>query len=264
MRNDIRRLGALPMEHDYTALGLSLDAGSWADWFAGTMSLGAVVTALMGYWVVHRQRVADLNDREKRVAESVGWNALQTFNDTATIAKHLKESLEADVDVRFQGRKFARVRPLGIPSKPTADLNQEEVGLLLKARAPELLMELQDAIARYDSIRFAMQEYKSRHEALYQLMPTPIATDGARMAHELTREEHDKVTPYAVMLDVLLESIIDLVAEGVEKGASLLILYGGAVKVYFGAWHLEFSKDVAVADLTVFRSMPLDRSKVSP
>ena len=33
------------MEHDYTALGLSLDAGSWADWFAGTMSLGAVVTA---------------------------------------------------------------------------------------------------------------------------------------------------------------------------------------------------------------------------
>ncbi|KHA64521.1 hypothetical protein [Sphingomonas sp. Ant20] len=84
------------------------------------------------------------------------------------------------------------------------------------------------------------------------------------MTHELTREEHDKVTPYAVMLDVLLESIIDLVAEGVEKGASLLILYGGAVKVYFGAWHLEFSKDVAVADLTVFRSMPLDRSKVSP
>lgn len=244
-------------DHDYSLLGsIVLDAGSWADWFSGTMSCAAVGAALLGYWFVHRQRGSDNKDREKRAAESVGWKALKVFNDTATVAKHLKESLAADVDLGFQPMKFTRVRPLGIPPKSTSDLNQEEIGFLLRAKASGILMELGDAIARYDSIRFSMEQYKARHEALYELMPPPVATEGTLFTHRLSKADKEKITPYAVMLDALLDSIIDLTAEGVEKSQAILMAYTEAMTSYFGKWNLKFEASGDIADLKVFQSMP--------
>lgn len=245
------------MDHDYTALGLSLDAGSWADWFAGTMSFAAVAAALYGYWVVHGQRVADAKDLEKRTAETVGWKALQVFNDTATVAKHLKESLADVGNASFLSHKFARVRPLGIPNRPTEYLTQAEISFLIKVRGADILMDLQDALARYDSIRFSMQEYRTRHEALYELMPTPSSTSGTLMTHHLTQEQHDKVTPYANMLDSLLDGLIELVADGVEKSAHILESYQEKMRFHFGKWHFVFTGNVEASDLTVFRSMPI-------
>ena len=247
--------------HDYSLAGLiSLDAGSWADWFSGTMSFAAVVAALFGYWVVHRQRTNDVREQEKRAAESVGWKVLKVYNDTATIAKHLRISLGAEQDLDFNSKKFARVRPLGIPAKSTSDLNQEEIGILLKAKATDVLMELSDAIARYDSIRFAMQEYKSRHEALYDLMPAPVAVqEGALFTHRLNREQYERVMPYTVMLETLLDGLIVLVAEGVSKADWLLTAYGTSMRTYFGKWHLDFVGNKEEADLDVFRSCPLGK-----
>lgn len=249
------------MNHDYTALGLSLDAGSWADWFAGTMSFAAVAAALYGYWVVHGQRRADAKDLEKKTAETVGWKALQVFNDTATVAKHLKESLADVGSVSFLSHKFARVRPLGIPNRPTEYLTQAEISFLIKVRGADILMELQDALARYDSIRFTMQEYRSRHEALYELMPTPTSANGTLMTHHLDKEQHDKIVPYANMLDELLNSLIELVADGVEASAKILEDYQEKMKAHFGRWHFVFTGNIDASDLTLFRSMPIDHYK---
>jgi hypothetical protein len=249
------------MEHDYTALGMSLDAGSWADWFAGSMSFAAVAAALFGYWVVHWQRLSDAKELEKRTAETVGWKALQVFNDTATVAKHLKQSLEDDGNVSFLKHRFARVRPLGIPNRPTEYLTQAEISFLIKVKGADILMNLQDALARYDSIRFAMSEYRIRHEALFERMPTPTATNATIMTHHLTKEQHDKVEPYAIMLDALLDSVIELVGDGVEKSAHLLTQYQDVMKVYFGKWHIVFDGSTDASDLTLFRSMPIDKGR---
>lgn len=100
----------------YSLIGLvTLEAGSWADWFSGSMSLAAVGAAFFGYWTVHRQRVQDDRDRDKHAAESVGWKVIKVFNDTATIAKHFKQSLEKDADLTFRKTRFSRVQPLGVP-----------------------------------------------------------------------------------------------------------------------------------------------------
>lgn len=244
-------------DHDYTALGLQLDAGSWAEWVSGVMSFAAVCAALLGYWIVHRQRQRDERNRERQIAESVWWKILRVFNETLTIAKHLKSSLDVPTPSLFQPFQFMRIRPLGVPSRPPLELTQDEITLLLKTKAIDILMELNDAILRYDSIRFAMNEYKSRHEALFALMPTPVAGTGTIFTHELTPEEHGKIWPYAKMLDSLIDSIIDLTGEGVDKGKMLVDAFPDSMKAYYGTWHLGTVGDINEGDLTVFRSCEL-------
>jgi hypothetical protein len=54
------------MDHDYTLLGfISLDAGSWADWFSGTMSALAVMTALASHPIAKRQRRIEEKERDR-------------------------------------------------------------------------------------------------------------------------------------------------------------------------------------------------------
>lgn len=81
------------------------------------------------------------------------------------------------------------------------------------------------------------------------------------MTHHLSKEEHDKITPYANMLDALLDGMIDLTAEGVEKAARLLTAYQEKMKKYFGNWHFVFTGNFESSDLTLFRSMPIDSGK---
>jgi len=242
------------MDPTYSFLGFSLTAGSWAEWFSGAGSFGAVATSLLGYWIVRRQRIGDQNDRDKRAAESVGWKALEVYNETAEIAKYLKARLERAPRTEYQTMKFMRVQPLGVPPKSVPEIAPDEVSILLRAKAARFLMSLSECIKRYESIRFAMQEYKARHEAFYELMPTPVEGDGEFFKHILDKEQRDRVMPYAQMLDKLLANTVDLVAESMGKAQEMLDLYGPAMEKHFGKWGLAFEGDAVAVDLSEVRA----------
>ncbi len=229
------------MGAEYTILGLlSLEPGSWADWFSGSMSALAVAVALAAYPISnHQRRVAD-RQRDKEIGAGIGWKALQLLNQSSDIQRHIQSGLESRQLMYPPNMKFPLVRPLGLPDRRPPELNQTEIDLLLKTKSADLLMELDLCLRRYSSIVYALNEYKARHESLYELMPTPIGHEGMTFTHKLTPEESSRITPYALMLESLLDSIIALVDENLSKINSALARYTVDMERHFGAPLLKF------------------------
>jgi len=240
------------MNHDYTAFGMSLDAGSWAEWVSGAMSFAAVVTALIGYWVIHLQRASDDRKRDVAAAHGAFWKALEVHNHIANIAKHFREGLDSIVAQDKKVMKFTRIRPLNIPTKHAPELSTDEVNFLMRSNSADILMKLSESIIRYDLIRFAMAEYKTRHESFFELMPSPVEGDGERFTHMLSPEQHEKVLPYALMMDKLLDSITELLSVGVKEGESLLGQFEPKMRTYFGKWGLKYEGNSEAVDLSKY------------
>ncbi len=236
------------MGQEYTLLELvSLEPGSWADWFSGSMSALAVAVALAAYPIANRQKRKADRQRDAEIGRGIGWKVLTLLNQNADIDRHIKGSLAIREPMYPPNMKFPLVRPLGVPDRKPQELNQSETDLLLKSQSAELLMELELCFGRYSSIIFAMNEYKARHEALYELMPQPIANQGMTFTHRLTPEEAARVKPYTLMLEALLDSMIALLDENTVKLQGALKQYNVDMARYFGKALMSFEVDPAVA-----------------
>lgn len=236
------------MGQAYTLLGLiSLEPGSWADWFSGSMSALAVVVALSAYPVANRQKRKADRQRDAEIGRGIGWKALTLLNQNADIDRHIKSSLAIREPMYPPNIKFPLVRPLGVPDSKPQELNQSETDFLLKSQSADLLMELELCFGRYSSIIFAMNEYKARHEALYELLPQPVANQGMTFTHRLTPEEAERVKPYTLMLEPLLDSMIALLAENTNKLQGCLNQYDLDMARHFGKPLMSFEIDPGVA-----------------
>jgi hypothetical protein len=237
------------VNHTYTLLGLwTLDAGSWAEWVGGFTSAAAVITALAAFPLAKREKRKEERQREIQVGRAVGWKLLRVLNNTADIERHIRTSLANREPLYPPGMKFPLVRPLGVPDRPLQDINQNETDLLLKAQAADLLAEIDMCLSRYSSITYSINECKNRHEALFELMPSPVAMQDMLFTHALTKEEADRIKPYAHMLESLLDGIIALIAENMHKANAAMLLYGKDMERYFGKSLMTFELDPAVAN----------------
>lgn len=236
------------MSDTFSLLGLvSLEPGSWADWFSGSMSALAVAVALAAYPISKRQKRQDDWQREKKIGRGIGWKVLNLLNQNADIDRHIKDCLNNREPMYPPNMKFPLVRPLGVPDRRPQELNQNETDLLLKSQSAELLMELELCFGRYSSIVFSMNEYRNRHEALYELMPPPIANEGMRFTHKLTPEEVARITPYTLMLESLLEGMMALLDENTSKLQECLVKYDKDMGRYFGKALMTFEVDPTLA-----------------
>lgn len=236
------------MGQEYTLLGLaSLESGSWADWFSGSMSALAVAVALAAYPIAKRQKRKEERQREIEIGRGIGWKVLTLLNQNADIDRHIKRSLASREPMYPPNMKFPLVRPLGMPERRPQEMNQNETDLLLKSQSADLLMEVELCFGRYSSIVLSMNEYKNRHENLYELMPPPIANEGMLFTHRLTQEEHARIAPYTLMLESLLEGIMSLVEENTTKLQYCIQQYDSDMERYFGKKLMSFEVNPSLA-----------------
>lgn len=229
-------------------LGLiSLEPGSWADWFSGSMSALAVAVALAAYPITKRQKRQEDRQRDAEIGRGIGWKILNLLNQNADIDRHIRSSLASRQPTYPPNMKFPLVRPLGLPERRPQELYQSEIDLLLKSQSAELLMELELCFGRYSSAVFAMNEYRNRHEALYELMPQPVANKGMTFTHRLTPEEVARVKPYTLMLESLLDSMISLLDENTAKLEECLKRYNADMTRHFGKPLMAFEVDPSQA-----------------
>lgn len=104
-------------------------------------------------------------------------------------------------------------------------------------------MDLELCFGRYASVVFAMNEYKSRHEALYELIPRPISNKDMTFTHQLSPAETDRIKPYTLMLESLLDSMIALLAENMDILSQCLKQYEADMTRYFGKSLMTFEAD---------------------
>lgn len=236
------------MSQEYTLLSLaSLEPGSWADWFSGSMSALAVVVALSAYPISNWQKRRDEKQREKDIGRAIGHKIVALLSQNADIDRPIRASLARRAPTFPPNFKFPRVQPVGIPDRQVRDLSQSEIDFLLRIDAADLLMEVDMCSGRYSSIVFAMNEYKARHQALFELMPSPIGHEGMTFTHLLNEEDNKRVLPYMIMLDSLLADMISLIEENARRLHDSLALYHTAMAKHFGKSLLAIEIDPPLA-----------------
>lgn len=225
--------------HEYRLLGFVLDAGSWADWFAGTMSFAAVATALGGYWFAERAKEKDARERILNASESIGWKLILTLNRNEILHKHIAEGLAEAATVSDEW-KYIRVRPLGVLQQQIPALTSEEISAMMRAKAIDQVLHISECMQRLESVENSMLEYKARHEALFELLPPPTESEGMVFSHFLSAEEVARAKPYMRMLDSLIVDIHNLTSINQSKLKGLLQSYQAAMESYFGKWTMKF------------------------
>lgn len=236
------------MTDTFSLLGLiSLEPGSWADWFSGSMSALAVVVALSAYPLSNWQKRRDEKQREKDIGRAIGHKIVALLSQNADIDRPIRASLARRAATFPPNFKFPRVQPIGIPDRQVRELSQNEIDFLLRIDAADLLMEVDMCSGRYSSIVYAMSEYKARHQALFELMPSPDGHEGMTFTHFLNDADKKRVMPYMIMLDALLADMISLIEENARRLHDSLALYHTAMEEHFGKSPLAIQIDPPLA-----------------
>lgn len=212
---------------------ISLEPGSWADWFSGTMSALAVVIAVGSYGFSEYRSRREREQQDMAVARRMGVKLLRLINESNGILKQVRPSTSPP-DVEMLKFTHRDVHPLGgLDLTSDLSVDHDEADLALSTGDAEFLSELLLAFDRHRSVYAGLIEYKAKYEALQALHPTPVAMDGQVFTYEWTQGEYLKLAPQIVMIDALLNSVISLARENVVKVDRLSENYTRLMRIRF-------------------------------
>lgn len=212
-----------------------MEIGSYADWFAGTMSALAVMVALGGYGFSEWQRRHEKKSAERKAGRQIGLKLMNVLNRTHDIHRHIWADYSGPpLGGDGSNELWRTIQPLiGLTDDPAVALDGAETNLLIEADETEFLMEITLATSRYQSIVASMKEYQLRYEAVYQMSPAPTEMEGNVGVHRLTREQYLAIRPYTISLEALIQSLRAMTAENVDKCQQLAEEYTPMMKRYF-------------------------------
>jgi len=213
-----------------------MNEGTWADWFAGTMSGLAVIAALAGYFIADWYRRRDRREIDVATAQLVGLKLFKVTNSSHDLYRHLWAPYDGPAlgGVADGVELWRTISPLvGLQIDESMRLDASEMGLLVRMEKVTFLTELMLATSRYDSMVLSMREYQTRHEVIHQMTPPPVEMEGRVGKHQLTREEYMRIQPYAVAQEHLVRFIRDMARENVEKCGDLAEQFHPMMKAYF-------------------------------
>jgi hypothetical protein len=215
---------------------ISLESGTWADWFSGTMSALAVAVALGGYgysiWQQRRQQA----DAERQAMQQVALKLLTIHSRNDDIKRHVWQTYGGPaLEGPDANQLWRTIHPLiGLRDTYTTDLNPPEVSLLMKMKASDFMLELMLAAERLHSTISAMRDYQARYEAIYAMMPPAQGMSGPVGQHTVTIEEYNRLQPYSFALEQLIQSIRKMTKEDAETGRQLIARFNTIVLEHFG------------------------------
>ena len=205
--------------------------GSLADWVSGIGSMLAVVAALAGYWISHAQRKADKKLSEAlRSSEEVKTRQGIVHQISLKLSALTSEATTIHADLIPLGRSEAELANMLDPQQLIGEFNPnvgmdltiardfsvEEQNLLMLVKENDFLMDYTEALARHETIRSAVLEYKSKREAITRMLPPPKTVKGQMISHFLTNEERLALAPYVIPLSSLLVSMRALSKQNIE------------------------------------------------
>ncbi len=219
------------MVNDISCFGaLCLQQGSWAEWVSGAASFGAVVAAVAGFYVTKHFRDEDLTARTEertrfelaadvQLANLIGVRLFRLMNSSHDLHRHLWAPYDGPPIEGVDSEKvWRRVLPMiGLQIEPALRLESDEVTFLVRLSEAEFMTEMILGAARLDSIVLSLQEYERQHQAIYKMMPAPLAMQGRVGVHGLTHEQLMAVKPYSEALEHLVLSLREMTQENVEK-----------------------------------------------
>lgn len=225
-----------------------METGSLAEWVSGIGSMLAVIVALAGYWVSRAQRKDDQRIAEElRTAEEVRTRQGIVHQISLKLSALTSEARTTHAGLIPPGRTEAELATMLDPRQLIGDFNPNvgmdltmardlsvgEQNLLMLVKENDFLMDYTEALARHESIRAGILEYKSKREGVMGMLPPPKIIDGQMASHFLSDAEWLALAPYVIPLSSLLVSVRALSKQNIELLARLCTSYKPMMEKHF-------------------------------
>jgi hypothetical protein len=180
----------------------AIEWGNVADWVSGLGSFAAALVAVGGYRWSERQRQNSEREREQAAA----YQICSKLSDLASDAHTTLGSLCA----RENAAQFwltvsdpieivsAQAPIIDTPSTNSHSLIDVEQNLLLSMKEEDFLMDYSEAVKRNEVIKRALQDYASRYQFVFSMLPKPRAIEGEAIILDSDAAELKAVYPYAL------------------------------------------------------------------
>jgi hypothetical protein len=227
----------------YTFLDwITLEAGTWADWFSGTMSALAVSVALAGYWFASSQNRRAEKQTRQNAAYQIGFKLSALASETRGVTGDLNPQKMSEGELALQNpmETCGTLAPkVGFNDTMARDLNETEQNLLMLLKEENFLMDFSEIFARNNSIRAGLLEYKVRHEAIAAMLPTPVQVAGEVISLDLTQEQLLKIQPNLIAAASLVNSVRFLAKINVEMLTNLTDKFHPMMTKHFPDLHIH-------------------------
>lgn len=213
---------------------ISLDPGSWGEWFSGTMSALAVMVALGGFlfseWRLHR----DAKRLEERHARKLGTKLAVAADQLIKINEHFVGSRAGAGLAEDAPLSWEIVYPLiGIPEVADLQLDEFENDLLIRAGAFDFMQKAIAIFSTVKTVRFVLTEYAVRRQAVFDRLPPPTRKNGELWTHTLSEQDLAPILPLANVLNNLIESADGQCTRALASLRDVSGSYNEIMKAYF-------------------------------
>lgn len=220
----------------YSLFGFSFEAGSWADWFSGTMSAAAVSVAVGSYWWSERQRKREQSRRNQKTAHQIGLKLASLANDAMSVHRHLFQPYEGPKlgHPNDPTKYWRQLKPLvGRDDDAVSRLGADEQNLLVEITQVEWLMAFEEALQRHRSVSGSMKEFGIRRQAILEMTPTVKEWAGSIGISEISADDLMRLMPYSIALEHLVVGMRDLSVQNVGLITELCTRYHPMMKAAF-------------------------------
>lgn len=238
-----------------------MDSGSIADWVSGVGSLLAVVAALVGYWIVHRQYVRDQRDKEQGAAYQICFKLTTLIGEASGSHDTLFQPFKTEAEwlalsdpIEICATQQAMV---GFDETAARDLSESEQNLLLKLKEENFLMDYSEGLARHHSIRSGLIEFKNRHESIVAMLPPPVGVDGSALDLVLSSEQKLGLLPHVIPASTLIMSLREMSIRNIAMLKTLASKFQPTMQRHFPNLHIpQIEVEDVVNDAHAVKTIP--------
>lgn len=224
------------------------DTGSLADWVSGIATALATMVALGSYFWADRHRKRDERQRRQDSAYQIGYKLASLISEAVSTHKMMFPAGTSADDWRDIDDPFRIVgaqQPIvGFGATMVRDLTDAEQNLLMALREEDFLMNMTETVARNETIRVGLVEYKSKHEGITAKLPPPDETDGQVASVLLDAQQRKALWPYVTPAATLLVALRALSEENVAMLRDMGAGFHNMMRKHYPDLHIHKIEDV--------------------
>lgn len=214
------------------------DSGSTsvADWISSIFTAGAVGVSLGTTWLTSRQRRQDMENaaqlradeersRQQGIVHQLSFKLATLASECLNTHRDLNPHQKSPEDLAKETDPFEIVGTfspkVGYDDTIVRGLATDEENLLMLLKQDDYLMDFSECLARHESIRRGLLEYKSRRDVVLTLMPPPQIVNGQIISFFPAKHQMFELAPHFIPLGTLVVSSRQLSSVNVEMLARL-------------------------------------------
>ena len=226
-------LAGSPASKHHGLMPSSLEIGSAADWFSGTMAAGAIITSLWLAGRSTREQIKRDQATSRQIAMKTTAKLLVVINNVVSSSSYISGCKPRD-ERQARGSKWGYITPVANMIDDQLTFDPDEFALLTDGGEVKLAMDVSLLFRRHAASIAAMRHYGAKREDLLMDLPAPFETDGPHAAVMVEGDAGRRLQVRSAALEKFLEGMILATGEDLSLANSVRDRIGPAFRKILG------------------------------